>query len=528
MATANQVKPFNLFKELENTVKGVVKETAKVVKDVTLEAKRVAGNVVRGTKNVAGNISKGVSNVVKNVVKETTKVVKDVTLEAKRVAGNVVRGTKNVAGNISKGVSNVAKNVVKETAKVVKNVTDGVKQMVVGAKKEVGSFLDRGLNIKEKEEITKNKKEREEIEKILKEKEKNQDSKTFEEMVSGIELNDGTISNRSLMADDLVYKNFGKGENAKNEDIIGSVFTVGSGKKAEKFKVLDIKETKSGVRAFVLGNETTKGVEIVFEGSNPGLTNPFANLKNWIKDWSNNLRNLKSKEARNLIRTADQIIRPSGIFPGVAAPATIVTEAVGMLTGKDYPTGVFSSAATVADVMTGEYSKSYEDGTPKSYEDALKITREVQNEYKNGKGGYKGLTMLSGHSKGGAEIIYSSSHTGVPAIAVDPAPVRNPGKYLYDNKILTVVPNYGKGTLNNTKKNKLGVTNISPIAESYGIGSEISKLPAIEVKMFIDEEKNKSDKHKTDNRSVKEVEDKILKQLKSNNIIRGEKNVQVR
>ena len=93
---------------------------------------------------------------------------------------------------------------------------------------------------------------------------------------------------------------------------------------------------------------------------------------------------------------------------------------------------------------------------------------------------------------------------------------------------MTVVPNYGKGTLNNTKKNKLGVTNISPIAESYGIGSEISKLPAIEVKMFIDEEKNKSDKHKTDNRSVKEVEDKILKQLKSNNIIRGEKNVQVR
>lgn len=33
MAIANQVKPFNLFKELENTVKGVVKETAKVVKD---------------------------------------------------------------------------------------------------------------------------------------------------------------------------------------------------------------------------------------------------------------------------------------------------------------------------------------------------------------------------------------------------------------------------------------------------------------------------------------------------------------
>ncbi len=90
------------------------------------------------------------------------------------------------------------------------------------------------------------------------------------------------------------------------------------------------------MRAFFLGNETTKGVEIVFEGSNPGLTNPFANLKNWIKDWSNNSRNLKSKEAKNLIRTA-------------------------------------------------EYSKSYED--------ALKITREVQNEYKNGKGGYKGLTM---------------------------------------------------------------------------------------------------------------------------------------
>ena len=46
--------------------------------------------------------------------------------------------------------------------------------------------------------------------------------------------------------------------------------------------------------------------------------------------------------------------------------------------------------------------------------------------------------------------------------------------------------------------------------------------------MFIDEEKNKSDKHKTDNESVKKVEEKILKQLKNNNIIRGEKNVQVR
>lgn len=93
---------------------------------------------------------------------------------------------------------------------------------------------------------------------------------------------------------------------------------------------------------------------------------------------------------------------------------------------------------------------------------------------------------------------------------------------------MTVVPNYGKGTLHNTKKNKLGVTNISPIAESYGIGSEISKLTVIEVKMFIDKKSNKSDRHKTDNNSVQKVEEKILKQLKSDNIIRGEKNVQVR
>ena len=134
-----------------------------------------------------------------------------------------------------------------------------------------------------------------ETQKILREQEKFQGNKTFLEMISGMKLSPGTISNRAEMSDKGVYDNFkdylerGKKERPKSEKEFrtGNTFIIGREEEKEHFKILGIKETDSGMKAVILGNEKTKDVEIVFEGTNPGLTDIQKNPKEWSRDWSN-------------------------------------------------------------------------------------------------------------------------------------------------------------------------------------------------------------------------------------------------
>ena len=42
------------------------------------------------------------------------------------------------------------------------------------------------------------------------------------------------------------------------------------------------------------------------------------------------------------------------------------------------------------------------------------------------------------------------SHLNLQVVAVDPAPVNNPGPYIKNNRMLTIVPGHGHGLLNQT------------------------------------------------------------------------------
>ena len=108
-----------------------------------------------------------------------------------------------------------------------------------------------------------------------------------------------------------------------------------------------------------------------------------------------------------------------------------------------------------------EYYKSYEKNTPKQYTDALKLANEWEKKHK------VKITDTTGHSLGYGEGMYVASHKNLRAIGVDPAPVRNPGKYINNNKILVIVPDNGKGMLNSI--HRITPSDIrSPYRKVYG------------------------------------------------------------
>ena len=130
--------------------------------------------------------------------------------------------------------------------------------------------------------------------------------------------------------------------------------------------------------------------------------------------------------------------------------------------------------------------RSNENGTPLDYQEALEFSKKIQNEYKNGKDGFKGLVRVSGHSKAGGASIYIASHLNIEAIAVDPAPVNNPGRYLYNNKILKVIPdNEGDfingALLNEVKTNSKGEKISS--SRTFGLQKAVEN---INIKVSID------------------------------------------
>ena len=454
---------------------------------------------------------RGMGKIIDDVSKETSRIRKNVIDTTKKAINNVVQGTKKVATDVTKEAIKIAKNVEKETSdikkeaeKVVKDVADGmgntVNSVVKGANNVLGYIKD---SVKRDHEMLKNEAKIEEVNKILDGQEKSQKKKSFSEGISGMELGEDTISNRVAMSDssdrESIYNNFKLEKDFKK----GKIFSYGK----EEFEILDIVKTKSGMKAVVLGNKNTKGVEIIYEGS----TAPTEILKKGgqvLQDWNNN--------GGGNMRRSRLDLMTGGLSEIVKSPVE----------------------GTLKFALRGMY-ESNENGTPLHYQEALELAKRVQNEYKDGKGGYnKGLTRVSGHSKGGGEAIYTASHLNIEAIATDPAPVNNPGKYLYNNKIIRVVPNNGSGLLNikpskailelSTKvspyssktlsKDKISdeIDKITKNHKTYSVGALVGKqrmdnLPTLEVKAH----KEDGLHHKTDYESVLAKEKEVLNNLKN-------------
>ena len=369
---------------------------------------------------------KAVSSVAGNIITKTQEVTSNVVNETKRITGNIIKGTAGVAKNIIKSTAKIANDVNKETIKIVKDVakeTNRIKNNVVNEAKKVLYAASKlpiiGSNARNLHALLQEA-EIEQINKELDAQEEEQDKKTFYDKISNMELDESTVSNRvgaiDGSADESIYNNFNKGELK-----VGMEITIGKKNRAENFKILEIMDkTKSGIRGIAVGNLKTGKVEIILEGSMP-LNEFFKNPTKVTKHWLNNI-------SGNMRRTS------SGLLKGA--------------TSLNLP--------NFSDVY-----RSNENGTPLDYQEALEFSKKIQNEYKNGKDGFKGLVRVSGHSKAGGASIYIASHLNIEAIAVDPAPVNNPGRYLYNNKILKVVPdNEGDfingALLNEVKTNSKG------------------------------------------------------------------------
>ena len=498
----------NVRSQASKVVNNIAEKTKKTVRNVASGAKQVVNNVVQGTKNVVNNVKNEAVKIAKNVGKETSRIAGNIVNSTKQVVNNVVQGTKNVVNNVKneakKIITKSADDIKKEAEKVVKDVADGigntVNSVVKGANSVLGYIKD---SVKRDHEMLKNEAKIEEVNKILDGQEKSQKKKSFSEGISGMELGEDTISNRVAMSDSSdrgsIYNNFKLEKDFKK----GKVFPYGK----EKFEILDIVKTKSGMKAVVLGNKNTKGVEIIYEGS----TAPTEILKKGgqvLQDWNNN--------GGGNMRRSRLDLMTGGLSEIVKSPVE----------------------GTLKFALRGMY-ESNENGTPLHYQEALELAKRVQNEYKDGKGGYnKGLTRVSGHSKGGGEAIYTASHLNIEAIATDPAPVNNPGKYLYNNKIIRVVPNNGSGLLNikpskailelSTKvspyssktlsKDKISdeIDKITKNHKTYSVGAVVGKqrmdnLPTLEVKANSKDSFN----HTTDHQSVRDKEKELLNNLKN-------------
>ena len=489
------------FAVLSGVVKDIAKETRKIIKGLAKESYRIATNVARGTSKVISGVSKEAGKIVKNIARETSRIVRDVTNETKRITGNIIKGTAGVAKNIIKSTAKIANDVNKETIKIVKEVAkevNRIKNNVVNEAKKVLYAASKlpiiGSNARDLHALLQEA-EIEQINKELDAQEEEQDKKTFYDKISNMELDESTVSNRvgaiDGSADESIYNNFNKGELK-----VGMEITIGKKNRAENFKILEIMDkTKSGIRGIAVGNLKTGKVEIILEGSMPP-DKFFENPTKVTKHWANNI-------SGNMRRTS------SGLLKGA--------------TSLNLP--------NFSDVY-----RSNENGTPLDYQEALEFSKKIQNEYKNGKDGFKGLVRVSGHSKAGGASIYIASHLNIEAIAVDPAPVNNPGRYLYNNKILKVVPdNEGDfingALLNEVKTNSKGekisssrTFGLQKAVENINIKDPIGKLKNFQqfikgpktdnLATMVVKVKEGSLWHKTDIGDVIEKEKTLLNEIK--------------
>jgi len=278
---------------------------------------------------------------------------------------------------------------------------------------------------------------------------------------------------------------------------IGEIYVSSYSK--EQYKVLDKVDTYSGVQSVLIQeidkNNKSGNVIMVFQGSNPGISERVSDPVNWDKDWSNNAENVSwftnmfstpftvigtglnavgkgIKNVGNAI-SDNSVIKTSeyGGVPSQFEGMTLYMNNVGNYTilptneiGKKI-TSIGDSTVFVSETASflseKEYYKSYEKNTPKQYTDALNLANEWEKKHK------VKITDTIGHSLGYGEGMYVASHKNLRAIGVDPAPVRNPGKYINNNKILVIVPDNGKGMLNSI--HRITPSDIrSPYRKVYG------------------------------------------------------------
>lgn len=252
---------------------------------------------------------------------------------------------------------------------------------------------------------------------------------------------------------------------------------VDSGKKEVEigktiFEIYNRTSLDSGMDAMTLINKNTGETRIIYQGSKPGLPERALDPENWDKDWSNNLYgntptlanimfgigNAKNSAASTIKGIGDSIVSKSiiktseynqfsnSIFGNYI---TLPTMGIGEKTtsfGQEIKDETYSSLA-----LKTEYYKSNEKGTPKQYIDgynySVQMEKELQKRFHN-----PNLRVKShdGHSLAGGIAIYVGSRRNTEVIAVDPAPVNNPGSYINNNRMLTVVPDHGNALLNQT------------------------------------------------------------------------------
>ena len=444
---------------------------------------------------------KAVSSVAGNIITKTQEVTSNVVNETKRITGNIIKGTAGVAKNIIKSTTKIANDVNKETIKIVKDVakeTNRIKDNVIKNVKTVLYNASKlpiiGSNARDLHALLQEA-EIEQINKELDAQEEEQDKKTFYDKISNMEFDETTISNIvgaiDGSADKSIYNNFNEGKLK-----VGMEITIGKKDRAEKLKILEIMDkTKSGIRGIAVGNLKTGKVEIILEGSMPP-SEFFKNPTKVTKHWLNNMQGNMRRSSLGLLKGATSLNLPN-----------------------------------FSDVY-----RSNENGTPLDYQEALEFSKKIQNGYKNGKDGFKGLVRVSGHSKAGGASIYIASHLNIEAIAVDPAPVNNPGRYLYNNKILKVIPdNEGDfingALLNEVKTNSKGekisssrTFGLQKAVENINIKDPIGKLKNFQqfikgpktdnLATMVVKVKEGSLWHKTDIGDVIEKEKTLLNEIK--------------
>lgn len=252
---------------------------------------------------------------------------------------------------------------------------------------------------------------------------------------------------------------------------------VDSGKKEVEigktiFEIYNRTSLDSGMDAMTLINKNTGEIRIIYQGSKPGLPERALDPENWDKDWSNNLYgntptlanimfgigNAKNSAASTIKGIGDSIVSKSIIKTSEYSQfsdsifgnyITLPTMGIGKKTtsfGQEIKDEPYSSLA-----LKTEYYKSNEKGTPKQYIDgynySVQMEKELQKRFHN-----PNLRVKShdGHSLAGGIAIYVGSRRNTEVIAVDPAPVNNPGSYINNNRMLTVVPDHGNALLNQT------------------------------------------------------------------------------
>ena len=434
------------FKEVSKTVKNIANETGKTLKGVTKEVNAIKNNIKNSTKKIADNVAKGTFKVIKDVAKETHRVVTNVAKETKRIAKNVKKGSKVVVSSIAKGKFGVLKNVAdetnriiynvaKETYKIATNVTKGTLKVIDDVGKE-GEKIVKDV-IKETQRIRKN---------IVKEVSYTLGLPIFFEDDVTNELKKGVANMRPIKENELpalaamivskneVYdeelwdKPIDEKDKKKNE------YTTISGEKIMRLKRYKDKET--GLDALLIRRENGD-IELFFQGSNPAIHYPIsAPFNTLIGNTKEKTKVLSKENTENYNRDWK-----SNSIGNMTREQLILAKTVALAHGPNAYNKFLE--------LEKEFS-SNEKGTPKQLIKALEIANKVKSEYR------EEFKRVSGHSLGGAEAIYVASHLNLEAIAIDPAPVNNPGKFIDNKKMLAIIPNKGKGTLNKIVPNKNG------------------------------------------------------------------------